>query len=356
MIKICRSLITPAVVSTPAVRQYICDQGSRICDSVSDTRLSADVKKRDDAIVYFCVDIKQITDFILTLTTQSDLSPAQLKQFQGGHETELFEFISRAVERLESPIIPPKYKEEMAVSAKNLAIYGAALYVMGRLKVPKPLMHPTVRDAIDKGIDNNMSPAQTLWLLLNQFKRGQTCCALECPESFQTAGETFQFQRCAGCRVVVYSSKACQVRAWKDKRLAHRDICKSLRQIMDVGGSQLDDPDKFMRGMKKAKISDAAQRECVVWLARLFKMKSSTDGIPAVDKLDGGWFDISRSEMMSLMSCRSNFSCCPSTSHGLSCSTELQTYGRTADTKPSSTMIGYVVFTMFYSLARDTPK
>src|ERR1700733_11406736 len=94
LMRICRSLVTPAIVSSPTVCRYICNQGSKVCDSVSDTRLSEDAKKRDEAIVYFCADIKLITDFILTLATQCDLSSAQLKQFQGGHEAELFEFIS----------------------------------------------------------------------------------------------------------------------------------------------------------------------------------------------------------------------------------------------------------------------
>jgi len=308
LMRICRSLITPAIVSSPAVCRYICDQGSRICDSVSDTRLPDDIKKRDEVIVYFCADIKQVTDFILTLATQCDLSSPQLKQFQSGHETDLFEFISRAVERLESPIIPLKNKEEAKKSAENLAIYGATLYITAHLKIPKPLLHPTIRKAIDKGIDTNMSPARSLWLLLNQFKRGQICCALECSESFQTASGTFQFQRCAGCRVVAYSSKECQVRAWKDKRLPHRDICKILRQVMDVGGGQLDDPEKFARSIKKARVSDAVQRDCVVWLTRLFKIKTTADGNVAVDKLDGGWFDLSKSELTSLLICEPIYS------------------------------------------------
>lgn len=307
---ICRSLVTPAIVSSPTVCRYICNQGSKVCDSVSDTRLSDDPKKRDEAIVYFCADIKLITDFILTLATQCDLSPAQLKQFQGGHETELFEFISQAVKLLESPIIPPKNREETKQSAKNLAIYGATLYVTGHLRIPTSLLHPTIRDAIDSSIKINMSPARTLFLLLNHFKKGQICCALECPESFQTASGAFQFQRCAGCRVVVYSSKECQVRAWKDKRLPHRDICKTMRQVMDVGGSQLDDPEKFTRSMKKAKIPDAVQRDCAVWLTRLFKIKSGTDGNVAVDKLDGGWFDLSKSAVASLLICESVSWCC----------------------------------------------
>lgn len=79
--------------------------------------------------------------------------------------------------------------------------------------------------------------------------------------------------RCSGCRVVAYSSKECQKRAWTDERLPHRDICKKMKQVYDIGGAYLNrvaDQAKFVREVKRAKIKDLVLKEIGMWLSTAY--------------------------------------------------------------------------------------
>lgn len=303
LIRICRSLVVPAIVSSPSVGRYLCTQLAKIVDSASEARLSKmEPNKLHEAVVYFCTDMRMIENFIFTLLTESDITTVQLRQFHRPLGLELFNALSQAVERLESKRISQGNTTQKHTSAVNIARYAATVYTSCRLTVSMWEVPMTVQDAIDMGHNIARDSNKGLWLLMHHFKNGQECCAVECPESYQTSvGEDFQFQRCGGCRVVAYCGKECQVRAWKDKRLPHRDICKSLSMVMDACGNHLDNADKFTKNVKKAKIPEAVMRKNVVWLSSLLRIKSRKDGVPAIDKLDGGWLDMSKSEIAAMM-------------------------------------------------------
>ncbi|KZT67558.1 hypothetical protein DAEQUDRAFT_812781 [Daedalea quercina L-15889] len=57
------------------------------------------------------------------------------------------------------------------------------------------------------------------------------CCTPECQETFATASRVFA--RCAGCGVLRYCSRECQVRSWKHAELPHKAVCTKLRVLKE---------------------------------------------------------------------------------------------------------------------------
>jgi hypothetical protein len=81
------------------------------------------------------------------------------------------------------------------------------------------------------------------------------------------------YKRCSGCRIVAYSSKECQQRAWTDKNLPHKNICKKMKEVYDIGGHYLqraEDEGKFVREMRRAKIKDVMLQEIGLWLSTAY--------------------------------------------------------------------------------------
>ncbi|KAH9918007.1 uncharacterized protein B0H18DRAFT_1032804 [Fomitopsis serialis] len=57
------------------------------------------------------------------------------------------------------------------------------------------------------------------------------CSLPECHETFATASRTFA--RCAGCGVLRYCSRPCQIRAWKHATHPHKGVCTKLRVLRE---------------------------------------------------------------------------------------------------------------------------
>ena len=63
------------------------------------------------------------------------------------------------------------------------------------------------------------------------------CSARFCPNSIQSTGK--EFQRCGRCNIAVYCSKKCQTDAWASEQFPHKVICKLLRKMVLVAGTEL---------------------------------------------------------------------------------------------------------------------
>jgi len=280
LMRICRSLIIPAVISSPSVAEYIVERGLKICADISHA-CSAHNGLVDVAVAeQFCGDMQRFTAFFHIL---SQCLPGQIRQFYVNHATDSFKFLSQAVKIIESSLIPSIYKAEIEPHREFLAAHAGVLYELfyKDIRASGAHLHPTIRFAINTLFEDLTSPAVSAWELIRHARETHICFALECTESLQSTGR--MYQRCSGCLVVGYSSKECQKRAWKDPRVPHRDICKKLRRVVDAGKDHLgrEDDEIFVRDMMKAKITDSVFVDIIRWLNNVRSMLSTADGSPA---------------------------------------------------------------------------
>ncbi|KAF9476979.1 hypothetical protein BDN70DRAFT_995266 [Pholiota conissans] len=63
------------------------------------------------------------------------------------------------------------------------------------------------------------------------------CSARDCPNSIQSTGRSFQ--RCTACGVASYCNKLCQINSWKSEQFPHKNICRILKNLVSVAGSEL---------------------------------------------------------------------------------------------------------------------
>ena len=62
------------------------------------------------------------------------------------------------------------------------------------------------------------------------------CTARQCLNALHNKGR--QCQRCARCNIALYCSKECQIRAWNSDTYPHKQVCKTLQQLVETGGGQ----------------------------------------------------------------------------------------------------------------------
>jgi hypothetical protein len=172
---------------------------------------------------------------------------------------------------MESPIIPLDYENDIKAAKTVLGEYGSVLYaeLSEEIGVPRTNVNPTILLALDH-IFQDISPAVFAHKMIRGAKLEQYCFAPGCLESAQSSGKLYQ--RCGGCRVVAYSSKECQKRAWTDERLAHKTICKKIRKVADAYGVHLHgdhDEAVLKQVMREMNIEDSMLKEVGSWLAEV---------------------------------------------------------------------------------------
>jgi hypothetical protein len=240
------------------------EQGLAICSAISDALLDPNGQVDDIAAETFQRELGYLGSFIQSLLS---LPPLMHRDIHFGIAPSAFDFTTRAISIIESPIIPQPYRPAMAPAIETLATYASLLCAMmpEQMTVPKALIHPTISSALDR-ISTPSPPAEHACAMMRHARSIQFCFAPGCPESAQSSGRVYM--HCSGCHVVAYSSKECQKRAWTDKQLPHRDICKKMKQVYDIGGDYLrkEDQDKFVREIRRAKINDATLKEIGMWL------------------------------------------------------------------------------------------
>ncbi|KAF9472172.1 hypothetical protein BDN70DRAFT_887284 [Pholiota conissans] len=72
---------------------------------------------------------------------------------------------------------------------------------------------------------------------IRSLRFGLHCSAPDCPHTLQSAGRSFQ--RCSGCNVASYCSKKCQTDAWHTGTYPHKTLCKILRSVVPIVGSEV---------------------------------------------------------------------------------------------------------------------
>lgn len=266
---ICGPVIVPALVASRSAPSYMVEHGLQICSDISNAPLN--FKGQVDVVTaeIFIHELQWTGSFIHSLV---NLPPLLYRDFHFGFATSTFDFVTRALSTIESPIIPQSHMPWLEPWTDRLVHYGALLYtgLAEQMTVSKAQVHPAIRTEMDR-MSTPSPPADFGCEMMRHARSIQFCFAPGCPESAQSSGRSYK--RCSGCHVVAYCGRECQSRAWTDKHLPHKDICKKMKQVYDIGGDYLHreaDQDKFVREMKKAKIKDAMLKEIGMWLSTAY--------------------------------------------------------------------------------------
>jgi hypothetical protein len=269
LLNVCGPLIIPAIVASKSAPNYMIEYGNQICSDFSDASVDHNGQIEHSTAANLGAKLENLTFFNHTLLS---FPPPVNIDIHSGIERSAFDFATRAISIITSPIIPQSHRPQMLRVTKILADYASMLYIAmpEQIAMLRAHLHPVIRVALDEGV-RMPSPAAGAWELMRIARSIQLCFAPGCPESVQSSGQVFM--RCSGCRIVAYSGKSCQRRAWTYKPLPHRDICKKMAQVFNVGGRYLrreEDQENFVREMKKAKIDDLTLREITLWLQMSF--------------------------------------------------------------------------------------
>ena len=74
-----------------------------------------------------------------------------------------------------------------------------------------------------------------LYFTIQTLRKQTRCCAIQCPNSMQSAGKNFQ--RCSRCQLVSYCGRECQTRSWSDEHYPHKRVCTILRRLVASAGN-----------------------------------------------------------------------------------------------------------------------
>jgi hypothetical protein len=276
-IRICGPLIIPALVSSPTAAEYIADHGLEVCEAVSSAPRTH-AGHLSDAVVIRLVN--EVMDILSVVRHLLALPPHLNRDFQHGHARKTFEFLTEVLSLLHSTVIPPEWKHSFSRPVcGELAKYAAAVYTtcIEEMSTPRHHLHPYIRLIIDH-MAEPQSPSDLAFFMIRFAKSQQFCFAPGCAESAQSSGRVYM--RCGGCGIVAYSSKECQRRAWNDKQVPHRAICKKIKQIVDAASDHFrgtNDVVRFPRDMKKANVSDAVLQEVSDWLSSVTELLQRKD-------------------------------------------------------------------------------
>jgi hypothetical protein len=212
------------------------------------------------------------------VNTLLSIPPLLGRDFHFGFAEDAFRFAALAITTMESPAVQQVYGPELKPALDTLSQYAAVLYTTlpEQMTVRKACIHPVIRTAMDR-LATPSPPAEFACSMMRHARSIQFCFAPGCMESAQSSGRSYM--RCSGCRIVAYSSKECQARAWTDNHTPHRDICKKMKQVYDLGGDYLhreEDQARFVREMKRARIKDVMLKEIALWLCAVYSKLQRT--------------------------------------------------------------------------------
>lgn len=268
-VRICGPIITPAIITSRSATNYMVEHGLQICSDMFDAPLNSEGKVDDQTACIFLCELEYTGSFINTLM---NLPPLLFRDSHSGAAKSAFDFATRALSTIESPIIPEYVGQRLRLWPDRLADYAAILYTIlaEQMTIPKARVHSAIHAKMDEMV-TPIHPAVFACEMMRHARTLRFCFAAGCPESAQSSGR--EYMRCSGCRIVAYCAKSCQARAWTDNELPHKDICKKMKQIHEIGENYLHreaDQDKFVRAMKRAKIEDALLREIGTWLSAAY--------------------------------------------------------------------------------------
>jgi MYND finger len=266
-VHICGPMIIPAFVASRFAPEYIIEHGSQVCFDVSNASMDRNGKIDDLAAGNFMIEMGRLVTIVKSFFT---IPPLLNRDLHFGIAQRAFDFATQAISTIESPIIPQTYNSQMKPIVDTHYASWLWTTVPEQMTTPIPRVHPAIRSAMDR-LTKPFPAADFAHSMMRHARSIQFCFAAGCSESAQSSGRVYM--RCSGCRVIAYCSKACQKRSWTDGHLPHRDICKKMKQVYDIGGDYLrreEDQAKFMQEMKRAKIKDVVLGEIGMWMCEAY--------------------------------------------------------------------------------------
>ncbi|KAJ7663870.1 hypothetical protein DFH06DRAFT_1188714 [Mycena polygramma] len=95
------------------------------------------------------------------------------------------------------------------------------------------------------------------------------CSAIDCPRARAEPGQgDMKFNRCSGCGVFQYCNAECQLKAWKDPKAPHKQVCKLIKRVIEEGGGDVDDFQKISQRMGEGLVSRPDLETIDDWLTR----------------------------------------------------------------------------------------
>ncbi|KAJ7931190.1 hypothetical protein B0H13DRAFT_2651550 [Mycena leptocephala] len=246
-----RSLVVPTIADSPNLAADIAKIGHEICDITSQRMLD------------------------------QSLTDAQV--------IEIGDAFHRPLGHLHTPAFFSDEVLDLATFSIQVFTEAAAtLYVLGNLlhEIPPTAQHmrsdiiaAVLRLGKESGQAPNASAVLPAYTILKSSKERNVCFSLGCHRSIQMlepeSSPDGRFRRCSGCQLVSYCGQDCQVVAWRDPAIPHRDICASIKTVIKQGGGSIDSLDKWRVRAKKGQIDEDLARNVVDWFTKWETMQAS---------------------------------------------------------------------------------
>ncbi|KAJ6580889.1 hypothetical protein B0H19DRAFT_1112798 [Mycena capillaripes] len=91
---------------------------------------------------------------------------------------------------------------------------------------------------------------------LATHRQRNLCSAVGCSRAIAEPGQgNLKLSKCSGCGVFQYCNAECQLKAWKDPKAAHKEVCKLIKSLIEAGGGDLSNLQKISERMTEGRVS-----------------------------------------------------------------------------------------------------
>ncbi|KAJ7484510.1 hypothetical protein FB451DRAFT_86336 [Mycena latifolia] len=286
-----RSLVVPTISSAPNLAGDIAKIGHKACDTALQRKL--DLSLTDAQVIEvgdaFHRHMWHIEKFFKCLFSESNIQPPELKRLVGGQERSLFDLFCKALELLHTPsFFSDEILDLIPYSVYVFTDAAATMYTIGGLvlQIPPTAQHmrsDVIAAVMRTGKEWGHAPEQSATLpvgvILKSNKERNVCFSLGCKRSIQNlepdAPVDDRFRRCSGCQLVSYCGRECQVAAWRDAAIPHRDVCTDIKKVVKQGGGSVDAQETWRARVKKGQIDEDLARRVLEWFKKWEAMQGS---------------------------------------------------------------------------------
>ncbi|KAJ6501274.1 hypothetical protein DFH09DRAFT_1202974 [Mycena vulgaris] len=288
---VARTLVVPTIAAAPNLIADITEIGHKACDTALQRR--GDLSLTDAQVIdvgdAFHRHMWHIEKFWKCLFSESNIQPPDVRRLVQGHERSLFDLSSKALDLLHTPAF---FSEDLLDLIPNsISVFtdaAATMYMFGSLMLQIPpnaqhmrsdILAAVLRMGKDLGVAPKQSAAVPVGVILKSHKEREVCFSLGCKRSIQMlepdAPADDRFRRCSGCQLVSYCGRECQVAAWRDAAIPHRDVCADIKKVVKQGGGSVDAQETWRARAKKGQIDEDLARSVMEWFKKWDAMQGS---------------------------------------------------------------------------------
>ncbi|KAJ7138442.1 hypothetical protein C8R43DRAFT_604496 [Mycena crocata] len=284
---VARSLVVPTIAASPNLAAELTEMGHRVCDTATQRLLDQSLTPEQVIEIgdAFHRHMWHIEKFWKCIFGEANIQDREMRLLCGGQERALFDLSSKALELLHTPAF---FSEDLLDLIPNsiwvFTDVATTMYVLGNLMFQIPPTAQNMRSDIlanvlrrgkEWGHAPNEPAAVPVFMILKHSKDRNVCFSLGCTHSIQESTPEKQFRRCSGCQLVSYCGRECQVAAWRDVVLPHRDICADIKAVIKQGGGSVDSRDVWRARVKKGHVNEDLARKVLNWLNKWEAMQAN---------------------------------------------------------------------------------